>query len=555
LDFRQHIRSEVTKQMVGLEIGPSYAPILPKAEGYRTLVIDHTDAAALRAKYAGIPGVDVARVEEVDAIDDGGEFSLLDDTGAGFDYIVASHVFEHVTDPIHFLQRCARALKPAGRLYLLVPDRRFCFDFLRPVSTAGQMLAAYLEGRRLHGPAALFDHNAYVSTRNGAIVWAETSPGVLAFAHDARQGYAAATAASRDYVDAHAWVFTPSSFRLIVEECRALGLVGLGEAFFHPSIGCEFFAVLSPAEAGRAADRMALAQSAVAEASDPAVSSMQGGATAQAPAIAVAGAAYERRPPAAQNAIDALAGLWVGRFPTAFGVEAGSVDLDDDPRILWLVERLGGSLTGLNVLELGPLEAAHTATLLAAGARSVLGVEAHRTAFLRCLVAKELRGLRDASFLLGDFMPFLEAEARTWPLIVASGVLYHMTDPLRLLELLAARTDRLFLWTHVVDPLMMPQDDPRRAAIKAREERSWRGEMVVLHHRPYGTVTDPKFCGGPYEGPRWMERSSLMRVLEVLGFDDIATTLEQPDHAFGPALCILAQRSAKTAQKKTAQNG
>lgn len=549
MDFRQQIRSEVTKRMIGLEIGPSYAPILPKSEGYRTLVIDHTDAEGLRAKYAGVPGVDVGRVEDVDAIDDGGEFTLLDETGSGFDYIVASHVFEHVTDPIHFLQRCTRALKASGRLYLLLPDRRFCFDFLRPTSTAGQMLAAYLEGRRLHGPAALFDHHAYVSTRNGAIAWAETSPGVHAFSHDVRQGYAAATAMPRDYVDAHAWVFTPSSFRLIVEDLRELGLVGLGEAYFHPSIGCEFMAVLSPAEAGKQADRMALAQAAVAEASNPAISSGQGAEDSRAPAITVAGAAYERRPPAAQNAVDTLAGLWVGRFPPALGVEAGAVDLNDDARICWLVQQLGGSLAGLDVLELGPLEAAHTSTLLEAGARSVLGVEAHRTAFLRCLVAKELRGLRGASFLLGDFMPFLEAETRRWPLIVASGVLYHMTDPLRLLELLAARTDTLFLWTHVVDPRVMPPGDPRRAALVAREDRTWRGHTVVLHHRPYGTVTDPKFCGGPYEGPRWMERPSLMRVLDLLGFDDVSTTLEEPGNAYGPALCILARRTGRAAQK------
>ncbi|WP_204348773.1 hypothetical protein, partial [Klebsiella pneumoniae] len=85
--------------------------------------------------------------------------------------------------------------------------------------------------------------------------------------------------------------------------------------------------------------------------------------------------------------------------------------LYDDARIAWLVSSVGG-LQGLDVLELGPLEASHTAMLLAAGAKSVLAIEANQLAFLRCLVVKELRHLRDASFQLGDFTRFLEDDPR-----------------------------------------------------------------------------------------------------------------------------------------------
>ncbi|WP_204313559.1 hypothetical protein, partial [Klebsiella michiganensis] len=66
-------------------------------------------------------------------------------------------------------------------------------------------------------------------------------------------------------------------------------------------------------------------------------------------------------------------------------VHAGEIRLYDDARIAWLVSSVGG-LQGLDVLELGPLEASHTAMLLAAGAKSVLAIEANQLAFLRCLV-------------------------------------------------------------------------------------------------------------------------------------------------------------------------
>ena len=529
MDFRAFIRDSVGHHHSGIEIGAAYAPILPKADGYRTLVVDQADQKTLRANYSGVAGVDLARIEPVDAIDDGGEFSLLDDEGMGFDFIVASHVIEHVTDPIHFLQRCERALKPDGRIYLLVPDRRACFDWFRPVSTAGQWLEAFLQSRRRHGPAALFDDTAYYALRDGAYAWDIAPGGVHAVSGTARAGYERAVRVVDDYDDAHAWVFTPSSARLIVEDLRSIGLIGLGESRFHPTIGCEFLLVLSRDSATRSQDRLALAREAVAEARFGTASAEQTNG-------------YAGGLPTAQQAVDLFAGHWVAALPPAADATAGAIALHDDARIRWLVESLGG-VTGMEVLELGPLEASHTAMLLAAGARSVLAIEANRNAYLRCLVVKEILGLRDARFALGDFRAYLDAETRRWPLIVASGVLYHTPDPLRLLELLAARTDTLFLWTHVIDDEAMPPGDPRRAGFEVTETRTWRGMTLSLSPWPYGAASsDPKFCGGPEAAPRWMARADLLRALELLGFDSIEIAHETPGHPSGPALCVLARR-------------
>ncbi len=41
-----------------------------------------------------------------------------------FDYIVASHIIEHLNDPLSFFQECMRVLKPGGKLYLEAPSEK-----------------------------------------------------------------------------------------------------------------------------------------------------------------------------------------------------------------------------------------------------------------------------------------------------------------------------------------------------------------------------------------------------------------------------------------------
>ena len=545
MDFREYVRSSVSRSAVGVEFGPSYNPVVPKAEGYTVFVIDHADEETLRDKYRGHP-VDIGRIEPVDAIDDGGELTNLLPEGQQFDYIVASHVFEHLPDPIGFLQRCERALAPGGRLFLMLPDRRFTFDYFRPVSTLGDMLEAYLEGRTRHDPRHLYDHTAMSALRNGAYIWADRDDGDFSFSGTVAAGYAAATAPAGEYVDCHAWVFVPSSFRLLLADMREAGLTGLGELEFHDTFGIEFFVVLSVNSGAPALDRVKLGRQ-ILEESVPATAATAAGQ----PALGRGGAdgpdgvlfnLYETRAPSNQTAVDSMADAWVGSFPPELDVKAGTTGLWADGRIDWMIAQLGG-IDGKDILELGPLEASHTATMLDAGASSVLAIEANRGAYLRCLITKELRGLTRAKFLLGDFTGFLERDERRWPLIVACGVLYHMEQPLRLLEQLAARTDRLYLWTHVVDETTMPADDPRRDAIIRMETRKWRDRTVRHHLRPYGDRRFWTFCGGIKDVPAWLDRHELLEVLAALGFDDIRTAHEDAGGSHGPSLSILAQRS------------
>jgi hypothetical protein len=247
--------------------------------------------------------------------------------------------------------------------------------------------------------------------------------------------------------------------------------------------------------------------------------------------------------PCAQNAVDSLPG-WNTAFPPHVPVKAGSGAFYCDPRIIWAIEQFG-SLEGKRVLELGPLEASHTYLLEQYHPASIDSIEANRLSFLRCLVVKELLNLRIARFHLGDFTPWLETVTERYDFIVASGVLYHMVDPVQLLELIAARTDAFFLWTHYADDAAMPPDDPRyHAFVGDAEVKASHGVKVRLRKRSYwGAWKSKSFCGGMHDVHRWIEKDDILLLIKALGFDDIRIADDQPEHKNGPSFSIFARRT------------
>ena len=256
------IFSQIDRKGLGLEIGPSYNPIAPKRSGFRVETVDHMDRAGLIEKYTG-HGVDTSLIEEVDHVWQGQALSELIGQDARYDWIIASHVIEHVPDLVGFLGECRKLLKADGTLSLAIPDKRYCFDYFRPLSTTGDALQAHVEKRNRHPAAWVFDHFSSASALNGAITWVAGSRGDVKHLHsldEARNFFELARQPDSPYIDIHAWRFTPSSFRLIIHELQQLGLIDLSESCFFDSVGCEFYVSMKPGSADPTLDRQALAR-------------------------------------------------------------------------------------------------------------------------------------------------------------------------------------------------------------------------------------------------------------------------------------------------------
>ncbi|MEM6903710.1 MAG: methyltransferase type 12, partial [Pseudomonadota bacterium] len=177
---------------------------------------------------------------------------------------------------------------------------------------------------------------------------------------------------------------------------------------------------------------------------EPAKSSDDGGPASVTSATAdMPNQYYLVEPPHHQHGFDLFKGEWSSKVP---GYDTGQATLFEDVRLDWIEQRAGG-YADKTILELGPLEAGHTFMIGNKGPKRLLSLEANSRAFLKCLVAANALQI-NAEFMLGDFVPYLTETEDRFDLLVASGVLYHMKEPFKVIEGMARVADRIGIWTH-----------------------------------------------------------------------------------------------------------
>jgi hypothetical protein len=248
------LRKFIQHDMPGLEIGPSHSPIAPKCEGYRVEIIDHMSAPDLKEKYAE-HNVNLEAIEHVDYVWSGEPLSTIVAKANTYSWIIASHVIEHMPNILGFLNDCEKLLTENGYLILAIPDKRFCFDRFRPISGISKVLDAYYGQHKSHTAGTAVEYFLNVTKLNDTIAWGSDSTGNFNLVHTLENAKSSIVAINQQHqtLDLHAWVFTPSSFRLIIKDLNDLELCKLKEIEFIKTASHEFFMVLG--KKGRTPDR------------------------------------------------------------------------------------------------------------------------------------------------------------------------------------------------------------------------------------------------------------------------------------------------------------
>ena len=127
----------------GVEFGALHNPL--KIDGSKALVLyaDKYSKSDLVQNFPELKKIRESIVETDIFLDlDRDDLQVLIEHD--FDFYIANHVIEHLINPLKFLDRLNRIMKPGSYLYLAVPDKEYTFDRHRELTTWEHLYKEYL---------------------------------------------------------------------------------------------------------------------------------------------------------------------------------------------------------------------------------------------------------------------------------------------------------------------------------------------------------------------------------------------------------------------------
>ncbi len=137
-------RRRLTRHLIGtgLEIGPGHVPFPTRPET-RIVVVDRFDPDQNEAAYPMLAGEQFTPPGIVAELDTQRLCMVADQSQ---DFVICSHVLEHVVEPIGLLSDLHRVLRPGGLLLLVLPDRHRTLDRYREGTPVEHLVAEHEAG-------------------------------------------------------------------------------------------------------------------------------------------------------------------------------------------------------------------------------------------------------------------------------------------------------------------------------------------------------------------------------------------------------------------------
>ncbi len=126
----------------GIEVGPGNVPFAVPP-GVVVRYVDRLTSTEHSELFYELPMVDFVEPDIVADLDTDG-LTALDSQSQ--DFVICSHVLEHLADPLGFLEEAHRVLRIGGVLLILLPDRRYTFDRGRDPTPLACLLRDHAEG-------------------------------------------------------------------------------------------------------------------------------------------------------------------------------------------------------------------------------------------------------------------------------------------------------------------------------------------------------------------------------------------------------------------------
>lgn len=264
MDFREYARVKVIKKTDRiLEFGPLNWPMVSKSDFPNAYYADIRNSDDIKKLYAGNDYLESTGVQiDTDSIVDidyvvKGAYKKTFKVVEKFDVIVLSHVIEHIPDIVNFFQEVTDLLKKNGKLVIIYPDARYCFDHFRNGTTFVDAYNTYAEKKMNY--SAVFDFvNNVVHENDPKFFWNDKTQNDILPTTDFSKVMQAYKNAKNDTLpdDIHFWPFADYQFVKFLYDLDRAGLSNFEiDEFYETQENTQEFMTILRTKSSKAIDK------------------------------------------------------------------------------------------------------------------------------------------------------------------------------------------------------------------------------------------------------------------------------------------------------------
>jgi hypothetical protein len=129
----------------GVELGPGHQPY-PVPDGVTVRYVDRWTPEQNRELFPELVDIGADRFPRPDVVANFDVDRLGPLADQSQDFVICSHVLEHLAEPLGFVDEIHRVLRPGGVALILLPDRRATFDSRRASTPLAHLVAEHASG-------------------------------------------------------------------------------------------------------------------------------------------------------------------------------------------------------------------------------------------------------------------------------------------------------------------------------------------------------------------------------------------------------------------------
>ena len=239
--FFELLISENSKRI--LELGPLNRPIADKRKYPNTFYCDIRSTEEVKKLYSGndyleATGITVnpETIVPIDFVIKGSYKDTFEEIEK-FDYVIASHVMEHMEDIISAFLDISTILKPGGLLYLVYPDKRYCFDHFRTSASFRDAYNVFVNDPSENASMVFDFYYSVIPENSPEVFWKKDD--ILTFLptadfDNAVKKYKKVREKGEKIDDVHYWPFSDMDFLKFLYDCTRAKLLPFHCVAFHP---------------------------------------------------------------------------------------------------------------------------------------------------------------------------------------------------------------------------------------------------------------------------------------------------------------------------------